>query len=118
MRELTQHAANAVAASLAVKAVAVNSVVVKAVDASAVMRHAVGNMPLITEEIELRTRIAQNLRKHRAAQGVSQEGLADLAGLHRTFVSKVERCITNLSVGNVAKLAKALKVDPVELLKP
>lgn len=71
-----------------------------------------------TQEPSLRIRFAQNLRKHRTSQGVSQEALADIAGVHRTFVSEVERGLRSLSIDNIEKLAKALKVDPVELFKP
>nr|WP_314621610.1 helix-turn-helix transcriptional regulator [uncultured Noviherbaspirillum sp.] len=70
----------------------------------------------ITEK-ELRARLATNLRQHRAAQGISQEGLAALAGLHRTFVSQIERELKNLSLDSISKLANALKIDPSELLK-
>lgn len=76
------------------------------------------NMTSHTPEPSLRTRFAQNLRKHRASQGISQEALADIAGVHRTFVSEVERGLRSLSIDNIEKLAKALGVDPVELFKP
>jgi transcriptional regulator with XRE-family HTH domain len=60
--------------------------------------------------------IAANLRHHRALQGLSQEALADLAGLHRTFVGSVERSERNISIDNVEKLATALKLTTAELL--
>jgi transcriptional regulator with XRE-family HTH domain len=49
---------------------------------------------------------------------VSQEALADIAGVHRTFVSEVERGLRSLSLDNIEKLAKALNVDPLELFRP
>jgi transcriptional regulator with XRE-family HTH domain len=65
-----------------------------------------------------RQRIARTLRALRAARGLSQEDLADLAALHRTYVGSVERAERNVSIDNVERLAKALQVDVVDLLRP
>lgn len=73
------------------------------------------NQDLIPEQAALRRRLSKNLKKLRTAQKISQEGLGSLAGLHRTYVSQVERMVTNLSVDNIALLAKALGIDPAEL---
>ena len=51
------------------------------------------------------------LRVVRRKQGVSQEKLAELAGLHRTYVSSVERGERNVSLLNIEKLAVALGVS-------
>lgn len=48
--------------------------------------------------------------------GLSQEGLADLAGMHRTYVSEIERGLRNPSFRNLFKLAKALEVPLSELV--
>jgi len=61
-------------------------------------------------------RVGQNLRKAREALGISQEDLADRAGLHRTYVSGVERGVRNPTVTVLEKLAKALKVKSSTLL--
>ena len=52
----------------------------------------------------LRAVLAANLRRERAVRSLSQEALADLAGLHRTFVGAVERCETNISLDNIERL--------------
>lgn len=59
---------------------------------------------------------AFRLREMRTAQGLSQETLADKAGLHRTYVGSVERGERNISLVNVERLAKALKTTVCELL--
>lgn len=61
--------------------------------------------------------LALNLRRLRAERGISQEELADLAGLHRTYVGSIERSERNVSIDNIAKLAAALKVEASDLLK-
>jgi transcriptional regulator with XRE-family HTH domain len=63
-----------------------------------------------------RERLARHLRALRASQGLSQEALADLAGLHRTYVGSIERKERNVSLDNVEKLAHALGVDVAEVL--
>ena len=67
---------------------------------------------------ELRKTLAANLRRFRANVGLSQEALADAAGLHRTFVGAVERCERDISLDNIEKLAAALGVAGFELLRP
>ncbi|AJX33195.1 helix-turn-helix domain-containing protein [Burkholderia oklahomensis] len=66
----------------------------------------------------VRARLAANLRDQRQQRGLSQEKLADEAGLHRTYVSQVERTIVNISLDNLTKLADALETDVHLLLKP
>ncbi len=67
---------------------------------------------------EARRRIAENIRKLRMERGLSQEGLAELADFHRTYVSQLERCVTNVSIDGLERLAMALDVDIRVLLKP
>lgn len=100
-----------------VKSVDAKAVTSKAVDAKSVQGNHMSCMHVPISEKDLRARLAQNLRRHRASQGISQEGLATLAGLHRTFVSQIERELKNLSLDSIVKLANALKVDPSDLLK-
>jgi transcriptional regulator with XRE-family HTH domain len=61
--------------------------------------------------------LADNLRGRRRQLGLSQEALADRAGLHRTYVGSVERCERNISLDNIERLANALKTAVAELLK-
>jgi len=63
-----------------------------------------------------RDRLAANLRSARRALGLSQEALAEAAGLHRTYVGGIERCERNVSIDNIEKLARALRLDISELL--
>jgi transcriptional regulator with XRE-family HTH domain len=68
--------------------------------------------------VDIRQRLAANLREQRQRRKLSQEALADLAGLHRTYVSQVERTVTNVSLDNIFRLAQALNVDVHALLLP
>lgn len=59
--------------------------------------------------------LGRKLRKLRKARGLSQEQLALKAGLDRSFIGKVERGEKNISIENVERLAKTLKVSVEEL---
>lgn len=61
-------------------------------------------------------RFGNRLREVRQEAGISQEKLAEVAGLHRTYVSSVERGERNISLLNIKKLADALNVAPADLL--
>jgi transcriptional regulator with XRE-family HTH domain len=56
------------------------------------------------------------IRELRSARGISQEALADEAGVHRTYMGSVERGERNISLENIVKIARALRVAPSELL--
>lgn len=66
--------------------------------------------------MDIRVRLGRNVRHLRLELGLSQEALAEDAGIHRTYVSDVERGARNPTVTVVDKLARALKVTPGELL--
>lgn len=59
----------------------------------------------------------RRVRAQRQALGLSQEGLAEAAGVHWTFVGQVERGRRNLALSNILKLAAGLQLDPAELLR-
>ena len=65
----------------------------------------------------IRKVLGRNVRNCRGRLGWSQEKLAELAGLHRTYVSGVERGVRNPTVTIINLLAQALKVHPAELLQ-
>jgi transcriptional regulator with XRE-family HTH domain len=60
--------------------------------------------------------LAENVRRFRLKTGLSQEELADRAGLHRTYISSIERARRNVSLENIFNIAKALGVEPPELI--
>lgn len=65
----------------------------------------------------LRMVFARNLRTIRKTRAISQERLAELAGLHRTYVSSVERGERNISIDNIERLARALSITPPDLVR-
>jgi transcriptional regulator with XRE-family HTH domain len=68
------------------------------------------------DSTRLREILAKNVRLIRNKLGLSQEELADRAGLHRTYVGSIERGERNVSVDNIEKIAEALEVKPERLL--
>jgi transcriptional regulator with XRE-family HTH domain len=58
----------------------------------------------------------RNLRRLRMSTGMSQEGLAHISGLHRTYISSVERGKRNISLTNINKLADSLNVPVTKLI--
>jgi transcriptional regulator with XRE-family HTH domain len=65
---------------------------------------------------DVAVRFGRRLREVRQGRGISQEKLAELAGLHRTYVSSVERGQRNISLLNIESLARALEVKMAELM--
>lgn len=70
-----------------------------------------------TFEPWLRDRLAQNLRRVRLQQEISQEALGADCGFHRTYISQVERAVTNITLDNLQKIAMVLDVEPADLLR-
>ena len=66
--------------------------------------------------MDVRQRFARNLRELRGEKGWSQEDYADRAGIHRTYVSDIERGARNSTITIVEKLARPLGVTAGKLL--
>lgn len=66
--------------------------------------------------MDIRARLGQNVRLLREAKGWSQEDYADRAGIHRTYVSDIERGRRNPTITVVEKLAEPLGVSTGSLL--
>ena len=66
---------------------------------------------------DIQKTVGRNVRQARKAVGLSQEALADAAGIDRTYVSGVERGVRNPTVTILDRLAKALGVTPADLLR-
>jgi len=67
--------------------------------------------------MRLRQIFAENLRRVRAERDLTQEQLADLAAIDRTYVSALERQLYSISLDTIEKLADVLKVEPGDLLR-
>ncbi|MFN3501005.1 MAG: helix-turn-helix domain-containing protein [Allorhizobium sp.] len=65
----------------------------------------------------IRELFAKNLRKSRQAKGLSQEELAHLADVDRTYVSSLERAVYSPTIEVLEKLARALEIEPEDLIK-
>lgn len=71
---------------------------------------------MVKKLLNARRLFATRLRRKRAEIGLSQEKLADLAGLHRTYVGSVERAERNVSIDGMESLANALDCPLADLL--
>jgi len=60
---------------------------------------------------------AENVQRYRKERQISQEKLAEFAGVHRTYIGMIERAEKNITLRNIEKIANALNVEIVELLK-
>ena len=58
-----------------------------------------------------------NLRRYRESKNISQEKFAEMAGLHRTYISDIERFQRSISLCNVQKIADALEIETYKLFK-
>ena len=63
-----------------------------------------------------RVQLGLTVRKRRRALGLSQEGLAEKANLHWTYIGGIERGERNVSLLNIVKIARALGITPARLL--
>lgn len=66
--------------------------------------------------MDIRQRLAANLRRFRLEKGWSQEEFAHQADIHRTYISDLERAARNPSIEVIDRLAATLKVQAGQLL--
>ncbi len=74
-------------------------------------------MAATPRDLKLFRAFGAQVRSLRSDQGFSQERLAELAGMDRTYISGVERGIRNISLANISAIARALGVRVVELTR-
>ena len=67
--------------------------------------------------MDVRTRLARNVRTLRMAADISQEAFADMVGVHRVYMSGIERGKRNPSIDVVERISIALEVEPGRLLE-
>jgi len=68
-------------------------------------------------KLEILTAFGEIVRDARKAKGLSQEELAEKAGLHRTYIGMIERGEKNITLSNISKIARALEIPINELFK-
>ncbi len=74
-------------------------------------------MPTKPAQCSLVAIFAANVRRRRLELGLSQEGLAERAGVHRTYVGMLERGEKNVTIYNIERIALALGLEPHRLLQ-
>lgn len=67
--------------------------------------------------MRLATTLGINVRRYRTERGLTQEGLADEVGLALTYVGQIERGLRNPTLDIVERLARALGVNALDLLR-
>jgi transcriptional regulator with XRE-family HTH domain len=65
--------------------------------------------------VDIRIRFGRVIRRIREEQGINQEEAAERCGMHRTYYSGIERGVRNVSIVNIEKVAKGLKMSLREL---
>lgn len=65
--------------------------------------------------MEILELFGNNLRKYRLQKGLSQEKFAELAGLHRTYISDIERYKRSISLENIQKIADTIGIEVYKL---
>jgi transcriptional regulator with XRE-family HTH domain len=68
-------------------------------------------------KLDISIKFGLKVRELRTAKGLSQEHLAHIANVHRTYIGMIERAEKNITLVNIEKIAKALDVEIVELLR-
>lgn len=71
----------------------------------------------MTDATKYKSALGLTIRESRHEMGLSQEELADLIGLHRTYIGGIERGERNVSLENILRIADSLKIRPSALLE-
>ena len=71
---------------------------------------------MATTQEQAQKELGAVIRKKRQAKNLSQEGFADLCGVHRTYMGSIERGERNISLLNIRRIATALDTQPSTLL--
>lgn len=66
---------------------------------------------------EVLIKFGKRVREERLKQNLSQEQLASKAGVHRTYIGMVERAEKNITLENIEKISKALKLNLGDIFK-
>ena len=66
--------------------------------------------------MDIRTVFGENIKKYRKIHKLSQEAFAEKCGLHRTYISSIERFQKNVSLDNIQRIADALDLPAYKLL--
>lgn len=66
---------------------------------------------------DLKEAISWNIKKYRKAKDISQEKLALISGIDRSYMSEIERCLANPSIEALLRISNALEVTPEDLVK-
>lgn len=66
---------------------------------------------------DLKEVISLNIKRYRKAKGISQEKLALISGIDRSYMSEIERCLANPSIEALLRISNALEVHPEDLFK-
>lgn len=64
---------------------------------------------------DIKSVFGKNVRKYRLLKNISQENLGEISGLHRTYISAIERSTRSISLDNVQKIANALDLEFYQL---
>ena len=66
---------------------------------------------------DILVKFGNKVREERLKRNLSQEKLAEIIGIHRTYIGMIERAEKNITLSNIEKIAKALKLQISDLLK-
>ena len=67
--------------------------------------------------MDITKEFGKNIRNFRLKKKLSQEELADIADLHRTYIGAIERGEKNITLKNIIKITKALNIKPSDLFR-